>query len=131
MNKNDSSKITIYTPESQIRVPRRLIRSMWNDLKDSKELSWRLFIRDLSAQYRQSLFGALWAFLPPIITSLIFIGSLYYYLTDCKFPAVIRKPDLKIIIVSTMQTGFNIQDKIIIILILKKAIVSGRKTGTA
>jgi len=47
---------------------------MLSDLKDSRELAWRLFIRDLSAQYRQSLFGVLWAFLPPIITSIIFIA---------------------------------------------------------
>ena len=73
MNQEESAKIIIYTPESQIRTPRKLIRSMWNDLKDSQELAWRLFIRDLSAQYRQSLFGVLWAFAPPIITSLIFI----------------------------------------------------------
>ena len=73
VNKNNTLKITIYTPESQIRKPGKLLRAMWNDLKDSRELSWRLFVRDLSAQYRQSLFGILWAFLPPIITSAIFI----------------------------------------------------------
>jgi lipopolysaccharide transport system permease protein len=30
-------------------------------------------VRDLSAQYRQSLFGVIWAFVPPIVTSLVFI----------------------------------------------------------
>jgi lipopolysaccharide transport system permease protein len=64
---------TIYTPDSQMRSPGLLLRSMWADIKGSRELSWRLFRRDLSAQYRQSLFGVLWAFVPPIITSIIFI----------------------------------------------------------
>ncbi|HSF83236.1 MAG TPA: ABC transporter permease [Anaerolineales bacterium] len=43
------------------------------DLKASRELAWRLFVRDVSAQYRQSLFGILWAFAPPIVTSAVFI----------------------------------------------------------
>jgi lipopolysaccharide transport system permease protein len=30
-------------------------------------------VRDISAQYRQSLLGILWAFLPPLITAVIFI----------------------------------------------------------
>lgn len=46
---------------------------MWRDLKASRELAWRLFVRDVSARYRQSLLGVLWAFVPPLITSVIFI----------------------------------------------------------
>lgn len=65
--------LVIYTPASQMRTPGLLLASMWQDLKTSRELSWRLFVRDFSAQYRQSLFGVLWAFVPPIVTSLIFI----------------------------------------------------------
>ncbi|EAW43112.1 polysialic acid transport protein; KpsM [Nodularia spumigena CCY9414] len=42
---------------------------MGRDLLASRELAWRLLVRDISAQYRQSLFGVLWAFLPPIITA--------------------------------------------------------------
>jgi lipopolysaccharide transport system permease protein len=56
-----------------MRSPGQLIKSMWRDLLRSRELAWRLFIRDVNAQYRQSLFGVVWAFIPPIITSLIFI----------------------------------------------------------
>ncbi|MEQ9407458.1 MAG: ABC transporter permease [Fuerstiella sp.] len=32
-----------------------------------------MFVRDLSAQYRQTYFGYLWAFLPPLVASLTFI----------------------------------------------------------
>lgn len=46
---------------------------MWRDVISSRELSWRFFVRDLSAQYRQSLLGVVWAFIPPIVTSLIFV----------------------------------------------------------
>lgn len=62
----------IYRPESQIRHPLRLFRSMGRDLLASRELAWRLLVRDLSAQYRQSLLGIFWAFIPPIITAASF-----------------------------------------------------------
>jgi lipopolysaccharide transport system permease protein len=45
---------------------------MWRDLLASRELAWRLLVRDLSAQYRQSFLGVFWAFLPPIVTALGF-----------------------------------------------------------
>ncbi|HID53934.1 MAG TPA: ABC transporter permease [Anaerolineae bacterium] len=73
MNNTTTLPETIYTPESQMRSPGLLLRAMVSDIKASRELSWRLFVRDLSAQYRQSIFGVLWAFVPPIITSVIFI----------------------------------------------------------
>ncbi len=73
MNNTTTLPETIYTPESQMRSPGLLLRAMVSDMKASRELSWRLFVRDLSAQYRQSVFGVLWAFVPPIITSVIFI----------------------------------------------------------
>ncbi len=74
MKTDASQKIVIYSPDSKIRNPIHLAQSMWEDLKASRELSYRLFVRDLSAQYRQSLLGILWAFAPPIITSVIFIA---------------------------------------------------------
>lgn len=44
-----------------------------HDLRASRELAWRLFVRDITAQYRQTVLGYLWAFLPPIATSLTFV----------------------------------------------------------
>jgi len=73
MNHAQDIPLAIYTPESQLRKPGHLWRSMWHDLKASRELAWRLFVRDISAQYRQSLLGVFWAFLPPIVTGLVFI----------------------------------------------------------
>ncbi|MGM3307855.1 ABC transporter permease [Anabaena sp. WFMT] len=57
----------IYTPESQLRYPLDLVRQMWRDLLASRELAWRLMVRDINAQYRQSFLGIAWAFLPPIV----------------------------------------------------------------
>ena len=64
----------VYTADSQVRDPFGLVRAIWRDLRASRELSWRLFVRDVSAQYRQSLLGVVWAFIPPLVTSLIFIA---------------------------------------------------------
>ncbi|WP_019503760.1 ABC transporter permease [Pleurocapsa sp. PCC 7319] len=60
---------TVYTPESQMRRPKKLLGLMWRDLLGSRELAWRLLIRDISAKYRQSFLGIFWAIIPPIITA--------------------------------------------------------------
>ena len=70
---NRELPIVVYTPESRLHFPILMVREMWRDLLASRELAWRLIIRDISAQYRQSLLGVLWAFLPPIATALVFI----------------------------------------------------------
>ncbi len=65
-------RTTIYTPEPLLRNPLRLLREMWADLLASRELAWRLLIRNISAMYRQTMFGYLWAFLPPLVISMTF-----------------------------------------------------------
>jgi lipopolysaccharide transport system permease protein len=66
--------LTLYTPAPALRAPIRLLRDMARDLLAARELGWRLFVRDLSAQFRQSLLGVTWAFLPPLLTGLLFIA---------------------------------------------------------
>lgn len=56
----------VHTPDSLLRRPRYLLWSMWRDLLASRELAWRLMVRDISAQYRQAMLGIAWAFIPPI-----------------------------------------------------------------
>jgi lipopolysaccharide transport system permease protein len=65
--------VNVYSPESSLRHPRRFLREMFRDLGASRELAWRLFVRDTSAQYRQSMLGYVWAFLPPLVASVPFI----------------------------------------------------------
>jgi lipopolysaccharide transport system permease protein len=62
-----------YSPEPLLGHPITLIKNIAKDLHAGRELAWRLFIRDLSAQYRQTYFGYLWAFLPPLVASFTFI----------------------------------------------------------
>ncbi|MBW4517917.1 MAG: ABC transporter permease [Timaviella obliquedivisa GSE-PSE-MK23-08B] len=62
----------VYTPEGTLRHPRQLFRQMWHDLLASRELAWRLMVRDISAQYRQSVLGFFWAFIPPIVMAIGF-----------------------------------------------------------
>lgn len=59
-----------YTPESLLRHPGRLIVAMLKDVRASRGLAWRLFVRDISAMYRQSILGYAWAFLPPLVAAL-------------------------------------------------------------
>ncbi|MCK5835354.1 MAG: ABC transporter permease [Lentisphaeria bacterium] len=62
-----------YSAEPFIRNPKRLFSTIYRDLKNSKELAFRLFVRNISAQYRHSFLGYFWAFVPPIVTALIWI----------------------------------------------------------
>ena len=63
----------IYSPASPLRQPWVLVREMIADLLASRELAWRLLVRNISAQYRQSLLGYCWAFLPPLFNMAIWV----------------------------------------------------------
>jgi lipopolysaccharide transport system permease protein len=58
--------VTVYTPESSLRNPARMVRAMFRDLLASRELAWQLAVRDIRAQYRQTALGLLWAFILPL-----------------------------------------------------------------
>lgn len=65
--------VRIYSPEPLLGHPITLLKGIARDLHAGRELAWRLFIRDLSAQYRQTMLGYIWVFLPPLVASLTFI----------------------------------------------------------
>ncbi len=65
--------VRIYSPEPLLGHPVTLVKTIASDLMAGRELAWRLFIRDLSAQYRQTYLGYVWAFLPPLVAALTFI----------------------------------------------------------
>ncbi|WP_242523411.1 ABC transporter permease [Thiocystis minor] len=65
--------ITVYTPESSLASPAKLLRDMFRDLLASRELAWRLAVRDISAQYRQAFLGILWAFILPLANTLVWV----------------------------------------------------------
>lgn len=84
----------VYTPDSLLRHPVQLFRLMWRDLLASRELAWRLMVRDISAQYRQSVLGFTWAFLPPIVMAAGFTlageaNVINVGVTDLPYPAYV------------------------------------------
>ncbi|WP_416672243.1 ABC transporter permease [Egbenema bharatensis] len=84
----------IYTPTSPVRHPLQLLKHMGRDLLAARELAWRLLVRDINAQYRQSMMGIIWALIPPIFTaaSLVFAKNaniLNIGETDLPYPAYV------------------------------------------
>lgn len=84
----------LYTPESKMRHPLQLFQEMGRDLLASRELAWRLLVRDISAQYRQSFLGIVWAFIPPIVTAVGFTvaksnGVINVGSTELPYPAYV------------------------------------------
>jgi lipopolysaccharide transport system permease protein len=69
--KTQKLSVTVYSPESALADPRRLIKEMYQELRDSRELAGALFKRDMKAQVRQSILGYAWLFFPPIATTLV------------------------------------------------------------
>lgn len=65
--------IRVYTPESPLAHPVKLWREMSRDLWAGRELAWRLAVRDISAQYRQSALGILWALINPLTTTALWL----------------------------------------------------------
>ena len=65
----------------------KFVREMISDLGASRELAWRLFVRDVSAQYRTSLLGYVWVFLPPLVASVPFV-----YLTSAGVIRIAETP---------------------------------------
>jgi len=67
-----------YTPKGPIikdkSGPFLTTRLMWRELVSSKELIWRLFLRDFEAKYRQSLFGVSWSILTPLVVVGLFVA---------------------------------------------------------
>lgn len=64
--------VKIYTPDLVPRMGWRIWPEMLRDLLRSRELIWRLMVRDLSVRYRQSILGYAWAILPPIVMVAVF-----------------------------------------------------------
>lgn len=62
----------VYTAESSIRRPRAVLREMWTGLVESRYIAWRLFVKDLRAEYSKSVLGVVWDFVDPLVLALIF-----------------------------------------------------------
>jgi lipopolysaccharide transport system permease protein len=65
--------VTVYTPDSSLASPLSMVRAMFRDIFESRDLAWRLAVRDIRAQYRQTFLGMLWAFILPLANTVTWI----------------------------------------------------------
>lgn len=62
----------IYQKENNLHIG-KLLRESLKDIVNSRFLARQLAVRDIKAQYRQSYFGILWAFITPLATAMVWI----------------------------------------------------------
>lgn len=68
-----SNRVKRYTPAGNSLTLAGLCAEMFRDLRASKDLSWRLAVRDTKSLYRQSVLGILWAFFTPLMNTLVWV----------------------------------------------------------
>jgi lipopolysaccharide transport system permease protein len=64
--KSGHSEIRVYESQSAVREPLKLLIAIFRDLLGSRQLALTLAVRDVKAQYRQSILGLAWMVLPPL-----------------------------------------------------------------
>jgi len=77
VQKTEELSVTVYSPESPLQNPLKLIRDIFSDIWRTRELIGMLFMRDLKAAYRQTYLGYIWILLPAIATT-----AVWYYMTS-------------------------------------------------
>jgi len=70
---NSDLPIRVYSPEPALKHPKQFFGDMFRDIGASGELAMALARRDFAAKYRQSLLGYIWAVLPVLGTTFIFL----------------------------------------------------------
>lgn len=89
----DQKNVKIYSPDAQIKGSFIGIwKEMISELIASRELIWRLFLRDFLAKYKQAVLGISWAVIMPIIVVGVFVfmnraGVLNVGKTSIPYPA--------------------------------------------
>lgn len=86
--------LTVYSPDSYLAHPFKMLREMFRDLITGRELAWRLAVRDVRAQYRQAILGILWAFILPLANTCAWIflnstGIVAIAETDLPYPVYV------------------------------------------
>lgn len=62
-----------YKPNSSKISLIHILREMVKDVSSSRDLAWRLTMRDFKGQYRQSFLGVFWVFITPLMSALVWI----------------------------------------------------------
>ena len=86
------NEVTIYQPGRHAAWRLAAWREMASELAGSRELIWRLFVRDFTARYRQTLLGVAWALVMPLVMVGTFVflhrsGVLNIGALDLPYPA--------------------------------------------
>src|SRR3990167_8286555 len=70
----EKSIVKVYEPDAQIKMGYlSLWREMVKEMISSRELIWRLFLRDFMAKYKQAILGILWAIIMPLTMIGVFV----------------------------------------------------------
>jgi lipopolysaccharide transport system permease protein len=62
----------VYSPESPVRHPAKLVLETFGEFFASRGLAWRMLVRNIQGQYRRAFLGLLWAFVPSIVMAATF-----------------------------------------------------------
>lgn len=65
--------VQVFTPESGMKNPLRLLGESLQDGWTGRELAWRMFVRNIRGLYRQTFLGFFWAFLPPLANTAVWL----------------------------------------------------------
>lgn len=79
----------IYSPDRGFSSPFKLLKEILLGFKEGAYLGRQLFMRDLKAQFRGSFLGLAWAFVPPIVTTVIWVflqGQKVFQVDDTPIP---------------------------------------------
>lgn len=84
-------KTITYEPNKYTKLGIKIWGEMFRELVGAKELIWRLFVRDLSAKYKQTVLGYFWAVLMPFVAIGSFVlmkkaGVMNIGVTDVPYP---------------------------------------------
>lgn len=77
LRETEIMKPVVYSAESPLKQPQRLMADFFREVVSLRELIWALFVRDLKARYRQSFFGYFWILAPVIGTT-----AVWFYLNS-------------------------------------------------
>lgn len=87
----ETTDYNTYMPDKYLKLGFRIWVKMLQELIKSRDLIWRLFVRDFLAKYKQTVLGVLWAIIMPLlmIGTFVFLnrtGVLNIGKTDVPYP---------------------------------------------
>lgn len=87
----ENLNLNVYVPNKHLKLGFRIWPEMFRELIGSKELIWRLFVRDFLAKYKQMVIGVVWAIIMPLLMVGTFVflnqsGVINIGKTDVPYP---------------------------------------------